>query len=172
MKKTSGALFFILLFVVSAAAFAAVCLSNYTNEKYRYSVTIPGDWRKTETDFGYKHVLYFCSGSSSEIKITSEAAGSSEIDKWNSIEDWYFEDGGLNIRTIHSAGRLIEKEGFSSLVMVFETGISSGSKIKKVSVRKNNDRIIAVECSAPVDRFNKLSETFDQIISSVKFLEK
>jgi hypothetical protein len=156
---------------VAAAPLAAHFMySTYKNDAFNYSIQIPDEWTLTEMSLASKHIMYSCPDKAVEIKVKALKSAEADVDRIASKSKWNLRDIDSRLNKIIETGNITVTKNIAGKLMVFEYVQERRDILQRTLVTVNGGIIYIVECKAPVARFYRYEDIFNNAFSSFSFL--
>jgi len=169
MKKiafTTGLLLFFSCFCLKATE----AFVRHNDKNFGFSLLIPHDWKRTDINLIYKHIIYITKGNHSCIKISSTEIDDEEKDKWKSWKEWYIRGIGCNFGDIVETKNVKISGRVKGRLLIFEYNNKKRKKIlQRILIAEYKNKILVIECSSTLKNFYKLNNTFNTVMGSLIF---
>jgi hypothetical protein len=157
---------FIFCFAFYISAYADDC-TRYADGVFNYSICLPQGWNNTYREIGNKHVLGSIRKGGAEIRVSASSLGDDEKQKWDSWMNSYVMGIGHEIRSIIETKEIPAGTDATVKLIVFDYSSRIGRMLQRTMLMKYSDKILVVECRAPVRMFGKYTDLFNMVMSSV-----
>lgn len=155
---------FMLLAVFSGPAGADDC-TRYGDATYGYSICIPGGWKKTYRDVGYRHILTLTRGSAA-IVASASRMDDDEQAKWESWKKWYVKGIGGGLVNIVETGEVAVGRRATIKLIVFQYNKRGTTLLQRTMLMKYGSNLLVIECRAPLGSFSRYTDLFNRVMSS------
>ena len=145
--------------------------SSITNRHFGFSVRVPSRWKVKEVDLGYKYLVICTKDPFTEIVISATEQDLNTIEKWENWEEWYIEGKGYWLRRIVETKNLVLGNDMVAKLLLFEYQDKQKTVLDRVLISKFDERLIIIECKAPVSVYQRYSDIFTAVMGSLKKLE-
>ena len=156
---------FILFAAFSWPAAADDC-TRYGDETYGYSICVPGGWKKSYRDVGYRHILTLTRGSAA-IEASASRMDDDEKWKWASWKKWYLKGIGGGLMNIIETGEVAVGSRATIKLIVFQYNRRGVTLLQRTMLMKYDKNLLVVECRAPLGSFSRYTDLFNMVMSSV-----
>jgi hypothetical protein len=157
---------FIFCIAFSISAHADDCI-RYVDGVFNYSICLPQKWNKTYRDMGERHILGSKQKSGAEINVTASQFGDDEQLKWDSWMNSYVRKSKRDFRSIIETKEIQAGTDTAIKLIVFDYSSGMGRMLQRTMLMKHDDKLLVVECRAPVRSFGKYTDLFNTVMSSV-----
>jgi hypothetical protein len=157
---------FIFCIAFSISANADDCI-RYVDGVFNYSICLPQKWNKTYRDMGERHILGSKQKSGAEINVTASQFGDDEQLKWDSWMNSYVRKSKRDFRSIIETKEIQAGTDTAIKLIVFDYSSGMGRMLQRTMLMKHDDKLLVVECRAPVRSFGKYTDLFNTVMSSV-----
>ena len=157
---------FIFCIAFPISAYADDC-TRYADGVYNYSICLPQKWNKTYRDMGQRHILGSKQKGGVEISVSASQFGEDEQSKWDSWKNSYAKEIRHDFRSIIETKEIQAGKDATIKLLVFDYSSRIGRMLQRTMLMKYGDKLLVVECRAPVRLFGKYTDLFNTIMSSV-----
>ncbi len=159
---------FFLLF--PAAARADDC-ARYADTVFNYSVCLPRGWKKTYEDAGDRHYLALRPVRAAGVDITVTASrfdgdGKLDLDAWRKGRARAI--GGRVLKIIETR-EMAAGSGITVKYFVFDYYFRGTRMLQRTMLSKYGDRLLVIECRAPLGSFARHTDSFNLVMSGVDY---
>jgi len=141
--------------------------TRYVDAALNYSICLPREWNKTYREIGQRHILGSKRKGGAEISVSASPFGDDEKLKWDSWMNSYVRRIGHDIRSIIETKEIQAGTDATVKLLVFDYSSRIGRMLQRTMLMKYGDKLLVVECRAPVRSFGKYTDMFNTIMSSV-----
>ena len=157
---------FIFCFVFSISAYGDDC-TRYSDGVFNYSICLPRGWNKTYKDIGQRHIIGSKRKGGAEISVLASQFGDDEKLKWDNWMNSYVRVIGHEIRSIIETKEIPAGTDATVKLLVFDYSSRIGRMLQRTMLMKYSDKLLVVECRAPVRSFGRYTDLFNTVMSSV-----
>jgi len=155
---------FILLAAFSWPAAADDC-TRYGDDTYGYSICVPGGWKKSYRDVGYRHILTLTRGSAA-IVASASRMDDDEKEKWESWKKWYVTGIGAGLMNIIETSEVAVGRQATIKLIVFQYTKRGTTLLQRTMLMKYGNNLLVIECRAPLGTFSNYTDLFNRVMSS------
>ncbi len=157
---------FILCIFFSSYAYADDC-TRYIDGAFNYSICLPHKWNNTYRDLGQRHIIGSKRKGGAEISVSASQFGEDEQMKWDRWMKSGIRGIGHDFRSIIETKEIQAGSDATIKILVFDYSSRIGRMLQRTMLMKQSDKLLVVECRAPVRSFGKYTDLFNTVMSSV-----
>lgn len=159
---------FIALLMCSVPSGGEEC-ARYADDASGYSVCLPPGWTPAFTTGTARRLDVRAPKGAAEISVSASSFGDREQRIWDGFRQWRTVEIGRRVMKIIETDELRAAEEVFFKLLLFEYPGRKGRMLQRSLLVRYGDRLLIVECRAPVGAFSRHSAAFNRAMSSVEF---
>jgi len=156
--------------LLSSTARASEC-RRYSDAGFRYSLCVPGEWKKNYREDGERHYVTFrrARAAGTEIAVTALPAGGEGAQEGDGWKKLLGRGTGKGFRKIIETKELPAGGNVTVKVVVFDYYSRGVRMLQRTMFSRYGGNSLVIECRAPIGSFSRYTETFNEVMSSVDY---
>lgn len=156
--------------LLSSTARASEC-RRYSDAGFRYSLCVPGHWKKYYREDGDRHYVTFrrARAAGTEIAVTALPAGGEGTQEGDGWKKLLGRGTGKGFRKIIETKELPAGGNVTVKVVVFDYYSRGVRMLQRTMFSRYGGNSLVIECRAPIGSFSRYTDTFNEVMSSVDY---
>jgi hypothetical protein len=140
--------------------------TNYRNDSFRYTITVPSSWNLYDLNTEKRHILYVYPNNSVMIKVKALKSTDSGTEDVLHNKSWNLWKIDSRLNKIIETENIQVSKNIEGKLLVFEYRKGKNTVLQRVLITRSNDSIFIIECRAPVYSFYKYDAIFNNALAS------